>query len=301
MTFASLDDIAAELSAGKQFMSPWFKLSGAAAHVAGNAYDLSLFTGLPVANTYPGTALNSVAPDETTGWGMYHGGNVTPDAKAVMNAMAMAVGTNAAPGILILVDVALYYPGIDLKATTLQTMTQAASLARYTSGVGLRPYVVVTTQSGGTPASTPVVSVFNYRDQSDNDGALSGVGTINFTAGAAGIPPVGKIVHCAPAANHHGPFLPLNAGDTGIKRVNTFQLSTAYTGSTTTTGCIVLAKPITMVPLVAVGVPGERSLFAPAPVLPPIPDGACLSWLYFPGAAVAANSTFMGSLDLGWG
>ena len=39
MTFASLDDIAAELSAGKQFMQPWFKLSGAAAHVAGNAYD----------------------------------------------------------------------------------------------------------------------------------------------------------------------------------------------------------------------------------------------------------------------
>lgn len=301
MTFASLDDIASKLSGGKQFMSPWFKLSGAAAHVAGNAYDLSFGTGLPVANTYPGTALNSVAPSETTGWGIYHGGNVTPDTKAVMNAMAMAVGTNAAPGILILVDVALYYPGIDLKATTLQTMVHSASLTRHTTGVGLRPYVVCTVQSGGTPASTPVVSVFNYRDQDDNDAALSGVGTINFTAGAAGIPPVSKIVHCAPAANHHGPFLPLNAGDTGIKRVNTFQLSTAYTGSTTTTGCIVLAKPITMIPLVAVGLPGERSLFAPAPVLPPIPDGACLTWLYFPGAATAANSTFMGSLDLGWG
>ena len=301
MAFTSLDDIAAELSGGKQFMAPWFKLSGAAAHVAGNAYDLSLNTGLPVANTYPGTALNSVVPNETTGWGIYHGGNVTPDSKAVMNALAMAVGTTAAPGILILVDVALYYPGIDLRATTLQTMVHSATLTRYTDGVGLRPFIVCTVQSGGTPASTPVVSVFNYRNRSDVDAALTGVGTINFTAGAAGIPPVSKIVHCAPAANHHGPFLPLNAGDTGIKRVNTFQLSTAYTGSTTTTGCIVLAKPITMIPLVAVGVPGERSLFAPAPVLPPIPDGACLSWLYFPGAATAANSTFMGSLDLGWG
>jgi len=227
MAFTGLDDIAAELSAGKQFMAPWFKLSGAAAHVAGNCYDLSLNTGLPVANTYPGTALAAVAPSETTGWGIYHGGNVSADTKAIMNALAMAVGSNSAPGILILVDVALYYPGIDLKATTLQTMVQSASLARHTSGVGLRPYVVVTTQSGGTPASTPVVSVFNYRDQDDNDAALSGVGTINFTAGAAGIPPVSKIVHCAPAANHHGPFLPLNAGDTGIKRVNTFQLSTA--------------------------------------------------------------------------
>ena len=144
------------------------------------------------------------------------------------------------------------------------------------------------------------MSVFNYRDQDDNDGAFSGM-TIDFTAGAAAIPPASKIVHCAPAANHPGPFLPLNAGDTGIKRVNTFQLSTAYTGSTTTTGCIVLCKPILSIPLVGIGVPGERSFFAPAPILPTIPDGACLSLLYFPGAATAANSTFFGNLDLGWG
>jgi hypothetical protein len=301
MSYASLDDMAAKLALGQQWQQDFFKLSGGAAMVAGNAYDLSLYGGSPAANTYPGTALNSVAPNEATGWGLIHGGNVSTDTKAILNALAYAVGANSAPGILRLVDVALYYPGIDLRATTLQTMVQAASLTRYTNGRGLRAYVTVTTQSGGTPASTPVLSVFNYRDQDDNDAALTGVGTINFTAGAAGIPPVGKIVHCAPAANHPGPFLPLNAADTGIKRVNSFQLSTAYTGSTTTTGAIVLCKPITSVPLVGVGVPGERSLFAPAPILPVIPDGACLAWLYFPGAAVAANSVFQGAIDFGWG
>ena len=300
MAYTSIDDMTSELGAGKAFHSDFFKLSGGAAHVAGNCYDLSMTTGVPVANTYPGTALNAVVPDETTGWGIYHGGNVSGDTKYLLNAMAMAVGSNAAPGILILVDIALYYPGIDLKSTSLQTMTNGVSLTRHTSGVGLRPFIVTTVQTGGTPASTPRMSVFNYRDQSDNDAAYSGM-TIDFTAGAAGIPPVSKIVHCAPAANHPGPFLPLNTGDTGIKRVNTFQLSTAYTASTTTTGCIVLAKPITFVPIVGVGVPGERSFFAPAPILPTIPDGACLSWLYFPGAATAANSTFFGGLDLGWG
>jgi len=301
MAYTSLDDMVAELAAGKQYRADFFKGSGAAAHVAGNAYDLSLIAGVPPANTYAGTALNSVAPNEATGWGIYHGGNVTPDTKTLLNAVAVAVGATSAPGILILVDVALYYPGIDLKSTTLQTMVQAAALSRYTDGKGLRPFIVTTVQSGGTPASTPVMSVFNYRDQDDNDAALTGVGTINFTAGAAGIPPVSKIVHCAPAANHPGPFLPLNAGDTGIKRVNTFQLSTAYTGSTTTTGCIVLAKVIASIPLVGIGVPSERSFFSPSPILPVIPDGACLSFLYFPGAATAANSVFMGNLDLGWG
>lgn len=301
MTITSLDDMGAKLALGQQWSQDFFKLSGPAAMVAGNAYDLSLYGGVPVANTYPGTALNSVAPSEATGWGMIHGGNVTVDTKMILNALVYAVGANSAPGILRLVDVALYYPGVDLRSTALQTMAQAAALTRYTNGRGLRAYITTTVQSGGTPAGTPVLSGFNYRDQDDNDAALTGVGTINFTAGAAGLPPVGKIVHCAPAANHPGPFLPLNAGDTGIKRVNSFQLSTAYTGSTTTTGAIVLCKPITSVPLVAVGVPGERSLFAPAPILPLIPDGACLAWLYFPGAAVAANSIFQGNVDFGWG
>lgn len=300
MAYTSTDDMVSELAAGKSYRSDYFKLSGAAAHVAGNAYDMSLNAGVPVANTYPGTALNAVVPTELTGWGIYHGGDVSGDTKHILNAMAVAVGATSAPGILILVDVALYYPGIDLKSTALQTMVNGVSLTRWTTGKGLRPYIVVTAQSGGTPASTPVLSVFNYRDQDDNDGAFSGM-TINFTAGAAAIPPVSKIVHCAPAANHPGPFLPLNAGDTGIKRVNTLQLSTAYTGATTTTGCIVLCKPLLSIPLVGIGVPGERSFFAPSPILPTIPDGACLNWLYFPGAATAANSTFFGALDLGWG
>lgn len=300
MAYTSADDMTAELAAGKSFRSDFFKLSGGAAHVAGNCYDLSIGSGVPVANTYTGTALNAQVPVEATGWGMLHGGNVSSDTKHILNAMAMVVGTTSAPGILILIDVALYYPGIDLRSTSLQTMVNGTTLTRYTSGVGLRPFVVCTTQSGGTPASTPRLSVFNYRDQDDNDAAYSGM-TIDFTAGAAAIPPASKIVHCAPAANHPGPFLPLNNGDTGIKRVNTFQLSTAYTGSTTTTGCIVLCKPILSIPLVGIGVPGERSFFAPAPILPTIPDGACLSWLYFPGAATAANSTFFGNLDFGWG
>lgn len=300
MAWTSMDNVAASLAAGKQIKSDFFKLTGGAAHVAGNCYDLSMTTGNPIANTYPGTALNSVAPNDTTGWGIAHGGNVSSDVKALLNTLATIVGTTSAPGIAMLIDVALYYPGIDLKSTSLQTMVQSAALSRYTNGKGLRPYIVVTTQSGGTPASTPVMSVFNYRDQDDNDAALS-AGTINFTAGAAAIPPVTKIVHCAPAAGHPGPFLPWNAGDTGVKRVNTFQLSTAYTGATTTTGCIVLCKPLAYLPLVGIGVPSERSFFNPAPLLPLIPDGACLSMLYYPGAATAANSALMGALDFGWG
>lgn len=297
--YTSLDDITAELAAGKGWRGDFFKLA-ATAYVAGNAYDLAPATGNPPnANIYSGTALNAQVPTEATGWGIYHGGNVSTDTKQILNAQCSFTGTTAAPGIAMLVDVALYYPGVDLKATTLQSMTNTSTLTRWTDGRGLRPFIVTTTQSGGTPASTPVMSVFNYRDQDDNDAAYSGM-TINFTTGAAAIPPVGKIVHAGPQANLPGIFLPLNTGDTGIKRVNSFQLSTAYTGSTTTTGCIVLCRPLISIPLVAPGVPGERSFIFHAPARTIVPDGACLTWLYQANAATAANSVFQGHIDFGW-
>jgi hypothetical protein len=37
------------------------------------------------------------------------------------------------------------------------------------------------------------------------------------------------------------------------------------------------------------------------PSLPRVMDGACLTWLYFAGAATAANSNFYGSVEFGWG
>ena len=299
MSYTSLDDITSELAAGKGWRADFFKLA-ATAYVAGNAYDLAQATGNPPnANAYSGTALNATVPNETTGWGIYHGGNVSADVKQALNAQCSFTGTTAAPGIATLVDVALYYPGIDMKATTLQTMVQAASLSRWTDGLGLRAFVVITTQSGGTPASKPRISVFNYRDQGDTDAAYSGT-TLDCTTGAAAIPPVGKIAHAGPEANLCGMFLPLNAGDTGIKRVNTFQLSTAYTGATTTTAAIVLCRPLLSIPLVAPGVPGERSFVLHAPAKTTVPDGACLTWLYQANSATAANSVFQGHLDLGW-
>ena len=88
MGYISTDDMVAELAAGKSFRSDFFKLNGVA-HVAGNCYDLSLGAGVPVANTYPGSALNAVVPNELTGWGMLHGGAVAADIKHILNAMAM--------------------------------------------------------------------------------------------------------------------------------------------------------------------------------------------------------------------
>jgi hypothetical protein len=297
MAYSSLDDMTAELAAGKAWRADFNKITGAVAYTAGNWYDMSLPAGNPVANTYPGTALTGVVPTESTGWGMYHGGNVSTDTKQVLNASAFSAVATAVPGVLMLVDVAKYYPGLNMLVATAQTLIAGTALSRYTTGAGLRAYVVGTALTG-TSAGTPVMTA-SYTNQAGTAGRALGA-TINLTAGAANVPPPGKIVHSGVAANNHAPFLPLASGDTGIRSVETVTFSTAYTGATVATAALVLAKPLLSIPIVTLGVAGERNTIFQIPSSVVIPDGACLAWIYFAGANTAASTAFMGHVDFGW-
>jgi hypothetical protein len=112
---------------------------------------------------------------------------------------------------------------------------------------------------------------------------------------ASGI--VGHISHSGTAANNYGPFLPLASGDTGVSTVATVTFSAANTG----TGALCLARPLLTLPLTTVSVAAERDLLNQLPSLPRVMDGACLTWLYFAGAAAAANTNFYGAVEVGWG
>lgn len=298
MGFSSLDDMTAEMTLGKQWRNDWQKITGTVAYTAGNWYDLSLTAGNPVANTYPGTALTGVVPDDTTGWGLYHGGNVSTDTKHVINIGAYSAVATAVPGVLMLVDVCKYWPGINLLVTTPQTLLAGTALTRYTTGAGLRAFLVSTALTG-TSAGTPVVTA-SYTNQAGTAGRALGA-TINLTAGAANVPTPGKITHSGVAANNHAPFLPLASGDTGMRSVETITCTTAYTGATVATAALVLCKPLATIPIVTAGVAGERNLVMQLPSLPRIQDGACLSWIYFPGAATAASTMIGGYIDVAWG
>lgn len=298
MAYTSLDDLTAELALGKAWRADWSKITGAVAYTAGNWYDLSQTAGNPVANAYTGTALNAQVPTDTTGWGIWHGGNVSTDTKQVLNASAFSAVATAVPGVLMLVDVALYYPGINLLTTTsAQTLVNGSTLTRHTTGAGLRAFMVGTALSG-TPTGTPVMTM-SYTNQAGTAGKAMGA-TVNFTAGAANVPTPGKIAHSGVAANNHAPFLPLASGDTGIRSVESVTMTTNYGGATTITGALVLAKPLLSIPIVTLGVAGERNTIFQIPSSVVIPDGACLSWIYFAGAATAASTSIMGHIDFGY-
>ena len=177
------------------------------------------------------------------------------------------------------------------------THTMTVTPSRYADGAGLRAYVVLTVQSGNSTA-TPVMTMTYYNQA----GAEKTMGaTVNFTVGGTNIPQVSKILHSGVAANNYGFFLPLAAGDSGIRGVKTFQLTTAYATATTLTAALVLVKPICTLPIVAASVAAERNLMTQLPSLPRIYDNACLNFLQFAGGATALNSPIQGYIDVAWG
>ncbi len=177
------------------------------------------------------------------------------------------------------------------------THTVTVTSNRYADGAGLRAYVVVTVQSGN-PATTPTF-IMTYYNQAGAEKSMGAA--IQFTVGGTNIPQVGKIAHSGVAANNYGFFLPLAAGDTGIRGVKTFRINPAYTTATTVTMALVLVKPICTIPIVTASVAAERNLMSQLPSLPRIYDHACLNFLQFAGGATALNTPIQGYIDTAWG
>lgn len=288
-----MDDLINEITSGKFWRNDWNKITGAAAYTAGRWYDMSALGGTPIANAWAGTALAWTACSEATGngtqiFGMRHGGNVSTDTKHLLNASAVSAVATAVPSQLMLVDMCGYYPGINMNSSSVQNLTGTPSL-RYTNGEGVRAYLTVVTTTGATAHNLSMT----YTDQAGNTGNTLPV-TVSCTASA--ITP--HITHSGTAANNYGPFLPLASGDYGIRSVQSVQLSAA---SLAGTAALVLAKPIMTIPLIATSIATERDFLNSLPSLPQIKDDACLTWLYFTGAATAASTNIYGSLEFGWG
>lgn len=296
MGWASLDDFVSEVSANGKFNRyDWNKITGAAAYTAGRWYELSTLAGNPPANTYTGTALNAQAPNDTSGWGMYHGGNVSTDTKHILNVAAMATAATGVPSVLMLVDMCLYYPGIDMNSATRQTLVNSTTLTRYTTGAGLRSFVVAASTSGATAHNLDNGAGTGTEYVNQSNATAVHPGTISFTASA--ITP--HISHSGTAANNFGPFLPLAAGDYGVRKYNYFKLSAASASASTARLCIV--KPLCTIPLTTVSVMSERDLMNQLPSLPQVVDGACIVPLLYAGAAVAPSTNFYGAVETAWG
>ena len=290
MGFSSNDDFINEVTVnGKYWRQDFNKITGAAAYTAGRWYNMGGLTGTPVASAWSGTSLAAQIPTDTSGYGMWHGGNVSTDTKHIINVSAVTSAATGAPSMLMLCDICLYYPGINMNSSSAQNLTNASTLTRYTDGAGLRAALFITATSGATAHSISM----SYTNQDGTSGRALPV-TVSCTASAI----VPHITHSGTAANNYGPFLPLASGDTGIRSVESITLSAA---SGSGTAVLALYRPLLTIPLAVASIASERDLMNQLPSMPQVRDGACLVWLLFTGAATAASTTFLGSVDFAWG
>ena len=284
----SQDNLIASLTAGKSTRYDWNKITGAAAYTAGRWYDFSQLSGLPVANTYSGTAPTWTPTSDSTGIGIVHGGNVSTDLTHLLNMAAWTTAASGVPGTLQLIDMQGYWPGINLNLATAQTLTGTTTL-RYTNGAGLRLFLAATVASGAIVHNISV----SYTNQAGTAGRTLPV-PVAGTASAITL----HIIHAGTAANNYGPFLPLTSGDSGIQNAASVTLSAA---SGAGTAALVLARPLAQITLSVSDLMTEKDMLNQIPSLPRVLDGACLTWLYASGAATAASSTFAGSTEFVWG
>lgn len=308
MGFASQDDLLNQITVNGRFLRHDTNKLIATAQVAGSWHDMGALAGFPVANAtatnnYAGTSLTYVATSDTSTdpAGIYHGGNVSTLTKHILNVMAMCGPAAAgAPWVLMLVDQLGYVriqgaSSADVTSTASRTITMTAldGSARYPNGAGSRLYFssLVAPATGG-----PNISALTYTNTAGTTGR-----TMPYTVSMAAAPAITVMPHTGNAANRYGPFLPLAAGDTGVRDIEAFTFSggTAYTG----TGVLVLhhVVPLLAIPVLASGVAAERDLVNQLPSMPQVKDGAHLKWLMFSTGATTANSPFVASLDFGWG
>ena len=292
--FTSQDNMINEISTnGKFYRQDWQKSTFATtAQTAGLWYSLQRGGGNPAADTVLGTGTNlafQALTDATVGGGgIPHGGSVG-GFKHLLNAAAQTAAATTAPCVLMLVDLLGFYPITTVTTTGAQTLNNTVTLPRYTTGAGVQAFLTPSTVMG---AATPSLSI-GYT----NSAGVAGKATpatlpIGNTAAA-----VTSIVYSGTGTGKFGPFMPLAAGDAGIRSVQSVTLSASYVSGVLN---LVLAKPLLTLPITTLGVTAERDLVNQFMSMPKIYDGACLAWIMLAGAATPVAAPISGHLEFGW-
>jgi len=182
---------------------------------------------------------------------------------------------------------------IDITSAGTGTHTINTLLPRYTDGAGVQAFMWA---NNATPlgAATPNLSLASYT----NSVATAAQATPTVLPIGKTACPNGQILYSGTGAGKYGPFMPLAAGDRGIRSIENIQISVSYVSGEFS---VALCKPLLTLPITTLGVAAERDLMNQMPSLPRVYDGAALYWLVYSGAATPTSSAIYGHLDFAWG
>jgi len=217
-------------NAGQSWITGFRKAPSSVATTTSAWTDYSYYAGSPPANFYASTPLEASVVDPTRG---IYVPTVSPATQHLRNLKLMSAAssatstTNARQG-LILADYLLYYPFIDTDAVgEQQDMTNTVTIPRYEGG-----QVVAVSQS---TASTTGQFTFTYTNENGVAGRVS-QNHFTFAVGAGGQVVASSV---GSAASYH-PFCSLQAGDSGVKSIESVTFTAAGGGLM----ALVIVKPL---------------------------------------------------------
>lgn len=217
-------------NAGQSWITGFRKAPSSVATTTSAWTDYSYYAGSPPANFYASTPLEASVVDPTRG---IYVPTVSPATQHLRNLKLMSGAssatstTNARQG-LILADYLLYYPFIDTDAVgEQQDMNNTVLIPRYEGG-----QVVAVSQS---TASTTGQFTFTYTNESGVSGRVS-QNHFTFAVGAGGQVVASSV---GSAASYH-PFCSLQAGDSGVKSIESVTFTAAGGGLM----ALVIVKPL---------------------------------------------------------
>jgi hypothetical protein len=296
--FGSVSEFAACDAAGQTWLTQFRKTVASAATKTGAWVDYSYFAGSPAANFYASSPYVAAEVEADKGIKLPSVSPATQHMRLLNVMTANTASTANSRQRLILCDYLLYYPFIDTDAVgEVQVMTNTVdddavpSIPRYTSGL-----VVAVGQSA---ASTTGIFTFTYTNQ---DGVGGRVSQASYTFVVAG---GGQVAAASGTGASYNPFLPLQAGDSGVQSIESVTFTQAGGGLI----ALVIVKPLfhgyvtqecRTTSGVAFGAADEFQSIINHAGAPQIKDGAVLSFLGQGSQGSLASSQLVGVLQTVW-
>lgn len=282
--FRNARDMADAQDAGRYTYSSFRKMPTQTTG-AGIWFDLSMSPGNPAPNYFIGSPNVFVPLAQSTDGGLRHGGNVGTK-KHLRKLMALSTVTTPISGLLL--DYLGFYGFVDESVTDEQFMDNTVGLTRYANGKGvmLMP-VVVAGHTGGQPFTVKYVNQDGVSDRITQT-AVMGTQVTN-----------GTILHSQQAGTayvNNGPFLTLQAGDTGVRSVQSVTI-----GGVGDVGlfALVLVKPLATFSLFGNDSATEVDYLVDTPTIPEIQNDAYLNLIVMPNGQIA-GSTLLGTIETTW-
>lgn len=289
MTITTVAQVADAHTAGRSWVGQ-LRRAGPALTL-GAFSDLSYAAGIPVANYYAATPLQSAQLAATDG--IMHGPpvNAAGFKKYLQKALIIPPATSVGTVTMLLHDIVAYYPFVDGDGGA-QDMVNTLGTLRYSGGEGCRIMFV----SQGAGVADAVDAIVRYTNSDGVQQTQTGVYLRNTASAGQLLSPADAAALGVLDYKLSNPYLSLLPGDTGVARIDNIELPSSVGGIF----AAVIVKPLGTISWQELLVPIEVDYMRDRLMMAEIEDGAYIHTI-IRGTVTATPTTLLGELTFVWG